>query len=192
MITSIIVLIGAYLVGAIPTGYILCRRLFGIDITEHGSGNIGATNVARVLGSHFFFVVFLIDAAKAFLYLFLLLQFYVLNNSVIFFCAAIMLLVGNAYSVFLNFSGGKGVATMCGIIYALFPPLCFTWFALSWLLLVGITRKAFLGSIGAAISLVIVYVFLQGSLFTYEFYFLCWLCVWIIWRHKSNIERELA
>lgn len=198
MMSLIIVLFGAYLVGSIPTGYIFGRWFFGVDVTQHGSGNIGATNVARVFGSQYFFMIFLIDAAKAFLYLWMVASVFsgdiahILSPTLTLQLVGIMLLIGNAYSIFLGFTGGKGVATMCGVLYYLFPPFWFTWFALCWAVLLVTTRKAYLSSIGATVALVISYTAAYGGLFNDQLYFLFWLLGWIVWRHKSNIGRELA
>lgn len=120
----------AYLIGALPTGF-LVARWFGIaDIRMHGSGNIGATNVARLLGPLFFIPIFLFDAGKAYLYLFVL-HFLPLSFESLLL-AAFFLLLGNSYSLFLYGGGGKGFATLIGILAAMHPqallPLFFVWF----------------------------------------------------------------
>lgn len=197
MINLLVVIVGAYIVGSIPTGYLLGRFLFGIDITAHGSGNIGATNAARVFGPRYFFIVFFIDAAKAFLYLLALslgdLSFPVaqLSHDMVVHLAAIALLIGNAYSPFLGFNGGKGVATLCGILYALFPPYWFTWFAICWAGLLATTRRAYVSSIGATLFLVVTYAGVYAGSWNHQLYFLFWLLAWVIWRHKRNIQQEL-
>ncbi len=198
MINLIIILVGAYVVGSIPTGYLFGRLVFGVDVTQHGSGNIGATNIARVFGPRYFFVIFLIDAAKAFLYLLFvssLGQNYlttIVSQEIILQLTGIALLIGNAYSMFLGFTGGKGVATMCGILYFLFPPLWFTWFALCWAVLLMVTHRAYVGSIGATIVFVVSYASVHGGLFSPQLYFLFWLLGWIVWRHKSNLAVDRA
>lgn len=198
MISLILILLGAYVIGSIPTGYIFGRLLFGIDVTQHGSGNIGATNVARVFGPQYFFLIFLIDATKAFAYLLFISSLgsdytpAFLPQEIMLQMTGSMLLLGNAYSMFLGFTGGKGVATMCGVLYFIFPPLWFTWFAFCWAVLLTVTRKAYIGSIGATILLVVTYASVHGGLFSPHLYFLFFLLGWVVWRHKSNIERELA
>ena len=197
IILIIILTFLSYLVGAIPTGYVIARYFFHIDITKHGSGNIGATNVARVLGGvRYFILVFCIDMAKAFGSLFLtdmLLQRYYAQhyiNNILLVCAMILLL-GNAHSVFLRFKGGKGVATTIGIIAYLITPPLLLFFIMNWLLLVGLTRQVFVASIGAMVSLVAMYTYLFYAPDNLLMYFLFSLLVWIVWRHKSNLKAFL-
>src|ERR1700730_10712106 len=102
----------AYLVGAIPTGYIIAKLKGISDIRQHGSGNIGATNISRVLGKHYFFLIFFLDAGKAYLFLQLIKPYF--DFSYLCFFAGI-LLFGNGYSIFLRGTGGKGGATLCGL-----------------------------------------------------------------------------
>src|SRR3989337_2711884 len=116
---SILYIIGAYLIGSIPTGYLITRYVRGNDIRRFGSGNIGATNVARFLGLKYFFLVFFIDACKAYTYL-VWCACMGLPQEVVFF-AAISLLIGNSCSAFLQGSGGKGVATIVGILFVVHP-----------------------------------------------------------------------
>src|SRR5690348_15473304 len=102
----------AYLVGAIPTGYLIAKLKGITDIRQHGSGNIGATNVSRILGKHYFFLIFFLDAGKAYLFIHALKAHFSFNYLCIF---ASIVLVGNGYSIFLRGSGGKGVATLFGL-----------------------------------------------------------------------------
>lgn len=103
IITNIIGLIGAYLVGSIPTGYLIAQWAGIADIRKHGSGNIGATNVARLLGVHFFFIVFFIDALKAYCYLRYMQS--MTSDVLVHALIAIALLLGNIFSCFLEFRG---------------------------------------------------------------------------------------
>ncbi len=190
----------SYLVGAIPTGYWIALHFFRVDITKHGSGNIGATNFARVLqgGVKYFFMVFIIDAAKAFLMLLsadILLQqqacfsFHLIQNYLLIFACA--LLFGNAHSVFLKFKGGKGVATALGIVAYLIPlPLLFL-FVATWVAIMATTRQAFMASLGATFMLIVSYGLQYYSPQNILFYFLCAIFVWLLWRHRSNIHRFL-
>ena len=97
----------AYLIGAIPTGYLIARLKGVRDIRQHGSGNIGATNVSRLLGIHYFFIIFFLDAGKAFLFMNTIKPYFPIDY--LYFFAGILLL-GNTCSLFLRFRGGKGVA----------------------------------------------------------------------------------
>jgi glycerol-3-phosphate acyltransferase PlsY len=187
----------SYFVGAIPTGYWICKLFFKIDVTQYGSGNIGATNVARVLGGiRYFFIIFLIDAIKAFVMLYLtdfILQSYLQDftvnarQQIMLICGA-ALLVGNALSVFLRFKGGKGVATTVGILLYLVPGHLIMLFILAWLLILGLTRRVFLASVGSAF----VFAAFYGLLYSFSdalFPFFCVLFLWILIRHKDNFRR---
>lgn len=179
-----IAIIIAYGVGAIPTGYWLSRCFAGVDITKHGSGNCGATNVARVLGKKFFPVVFTLDAGKAFLCLYLLGQ--VCGgpaHNLILYSLAGCLLVGNAYSPFMGFKGGKGVATAAGIVAYFLPWYFLVMFCCLWLLLLAFVPVSFVASLGTA-AVTVLFVFLYWPMHIWFFVFVfCWLC----WRHRPNI-----
>lgn len=175
-------LLAAYAVGSIPTGYWLCKYFFGITITEHGSGNIGASNVGRVLGKKWFIVIFLVDACKAFGLL-------VMGAAAGFSLTALypvgaLLLIGNAYSPFLKFSGGKGVATAVGIISFFLPPLFTLTFVATWISVLLLAREAFLASL---IAMLVILVGLAsmggGDVFTY----MTGVFFWLLFRHRSNI-----
>ncbi|MBY0353548.1 glycerol-3-phosphate acyltransferase [Candidatus Babeliales bacterium] len=185
-------LIFAYLVGSIPSGYLLCRFFFKIDITQHGSGNIGATNVARVLGNiNFFFLILFFDALKAFLVMFvadlvLRSQGVMFNQNYLVLCAA-ALLFGNACSIFLRFKGGKGVATALGALLYLIPLYLVVLFVVAWACLFAITRQSFIASLGSIVLLTLYY----GLLVNIDlmFYFFVVLCCWLVVRHKNNLSQ---
>ena len=121
ILSNFIYLLGAYLVGSIPTGYLIAKLAGIADIRSHGSGNIGATNVARLIGIHGFFLVLCIDALKAYAYL---RYMQTITSQDVYLCAiALLILSGNIHSLFLGFRGGKGVATSIGIAAALMPGL---------------------------------------------------------------------
>lgn len=180
----------SYLVGSIPSGYIVCKLFFKIDITAHGSRNIGATNVARVLGNtNFFFFILFFDSCKAFLTLLaadyvLHAQGVMMTQDYLVICAAALLL-GNAYSVFLGFKGGKGVATSLGALLYLVPLYLVLLFACAWVVLFMLTRHAFIASLSSIFMLTLYY----GILVNIDlmFYFFVALCVWLVWRHKNNV-----
>ena len=140
----------AYLVGSVPTGFLLARAKGINDIRKHGSGNIGATNVARILGKKYFFLIFFLDMGKAFLYL-KFLQLVSVNYSTLLFAAAALLL-GNAFSLFLQFRGGKGISTSFGILLALKPWLVPSIFGI-WFLVFMISRATGTAAIAALILL---------------------------------------
>jgi len=181
-LSFLIIVLLAYFIGAIPTGYIIAR-LNGIrDIRQHGSGNIGATNVARTLGLPYFFLIFFLDAGKAFLFLYCIQPY--ISSQLMYLCAAILLL-GNGYSPLLSGSGGKGVATLFGISAACSSALVVILCAV-WGVILLITRTVGIASVGAAIALP-VYAWLKMDLSF--FIFSCFCAVWIIVRHRTNICR---
>jgi glycerol-3-phosphate acyltransferase PlsY len=206
--------IASYLVGSVPTGYWFAKYIFNIDITKSGSGNIGATNVARVLGKKYFALIFLIDFLKAFFTLYLIRA--LVDSTIIltwfeysglefagFECDfiqkilifdAMALLIGNAYSIFLKFNGGKGVATTVGVLAYLFPFKLLLVFGCLWLFTVAATRRPFIASLVAIYLSCLVYYFyflqnnnVQGN--NCLFYLLVFICFWLTIRHRSNFKQ---
>jgi glycerol-3-phosphate acyltransferase PlsY len=190
----IILFLAAYFIGAIPTGYWICKVFFGIDITKHGSGNIGASNVARIKGKIFFFPIFLIDAGKAFgmLYFstFVLCKYGCCNVPNYIILIATALLLGNAYSIFIKFKGGKGVATSVGIIAFILPMNFFMLFAFFWLVILTITKQAFLASLSSMFFLICISCYLNSTSSTQKFLLLV-IFLWLVFRHQSNIKKIL-
>lgn len=170
----------AYVIGAIPTGYIIAKLKGIADIRTHGSGNIGATNVSRALGKHYFFLVFALDAGKAYLFLHLLKNY----CDMLYLCLfATILLFGNGCSIFLRGSGGKGVATLCGLLIALNKQTALILFGI-WLAFLLIIRTVGIASVAAALWLP----FLAYTQYNPPFFlFSLFATLWIIQRHQTNI-----
>ena len=188
----------SYLIGSIPTGYWFAKYFFNTDITERGSGNIGASNIGRVLGKKYFALVFLIDFLKAFLALYVIgmiagwVEFEHAYTQKILIFNALALLLGNAYSVFLKFKGGKGVATTAGILACLFPFKLLLVFCGLWLLVLVITYKPVIASLFAAyISCAVYYFVFLDKTNNNLFYFLIFVCIWVTFRHIVNIQKML-
>src|SRR5512133_3416247 len=160
MITLAAVLIGSYFLGSIPFGY-LAGRLVGIDIRKTGSGNVGATNVVRVLGKRYGYPVFALDVLKGFG----AVKISMLtapgpppdwNSPEIFgILAAVSGVLGHLYPPWLKFNGGKGVATSAGALLALTPVATLIGVAI-WTIVFWLTRYVSLASITAAVVLPIV------------------------------------
>ncbi len=110
----------SYLAGGIPTGYLLARWLKGIDIREHGSGNPGAANVYRIVGRTAGGLTLFVDALKGFFPVLLARQCFPQDYNIQIACGALAIL-GHVWTIFLNFRGGKGVATSAGVFVALLP-----------------------------------------------------------------------
>ncbi len=177
----------AYLIGAIPMGFIIARCAGFADITQLGSGNIGATNVARIAGKKYFLLVFLADAAKAFLYLYFL-QCCEVALSMQYLCA-LFLILGNSFSLFLGGKGGKGVATSVGIMAAFnIYVLC----AMLFLWLCGVMKTRNIG-ISSVITLFLlpIFVFVLVQQITDFFLLTLFISWWGIWRHAENIKQFL-
>jgi glycerol-3-phosphate acyltransferase PlsY len=188
------VLIG-YFLGSIPFGFLVskCR---GIDIRQHGSGNIGATNVFRTLGRKWGVLVFALDVLKGIvgvrLAMLLILRPGLCPCSAeeLGILAGLGCFLGHCFPVWLGFKGGKGVAVGAGILIGLMP-----WTAVIGLAIWGIafklSRYVSLASIIAAVSLPITTWLLEGRA-TPIFWFTLLISALAIWRHRSNIQRLLA
>lgn len=188
MLEALIAIVMGYLIGSVPTGYIVVKLMTGQDIREIGSGSTGATNVKRVLGKKWFFIVMFLDALKGALPVLLAVFFlhayqqYGLTPVL----AAIFVLLGHSKSVFLNFTGGKSVASGVGTILALCFPvgLCI---AVIWSIVTYLSKYVSLGSIVAlALSPILMYFFKQPI--GYIVYCIIG-AVYIIWLHRENIKR---
>lgn len=187
-----------YLLGSFPAGY-FAGRLAGVDIRQHGSGNIGATNVLRVLGKKWGLPVFAIDAFKGFaavrVALFLVKRWPAATPyaEYIAVLAAMACVAGHSFPVWLGFNGGKGVATTAGAMAGLLP-LAVPFALLVWIVAFEISRYVSLASILAAISLpLIVAFFLYWKLVDTwaPMYFTTVVMLLVLWRHRSNFSRLL-
>jgi acyl phosphate:glycerol-3-phosphate acyltransferase len=183
---EILLIVSAYLLGSVPTGYIL-GSLAGVDVRTAGSGNVGATNVARVVGKGRGALTLALDVGKGWLAVFVSLQLKVSLVCVVLVAMAVFL--GHLYPIFLRFRGGNGVATALGIFLALAP--------LVTLILMGIfaavvapSRIVSLGSLVAALAApLILWLFAEpAAVVTMG----CFIAAMIIWRHRGNIQRLLA
>jgi acyl phosphate:glycerol-3-phosphate acyltransferase len=198
VLAYIVVAVGAYLLGSIPTGFLVAKAK-GIDIRTAGSGNIGATNSMRVLGKPAGIFVLFVDALKGWVAV-RGLAFWVAYNlfpydslgTTLEFCAVlagISVVIGHNYTCWLKFKGGKGIATTAGVYLVLAP-----WALLIalgvFILAVAITRYVSVGSIAAAIALPIATFFTQNGLLVDVATVVLGLLA--IYKHKSNIQRLMA
>jgi glycerol-3-phosphate acyltransferase PlsY len=185
----------AYLVGSIPWGFLI-GRLKGIDIRSHGSGNIGATNVRRVLGRHWGALCFALDLLKGLLPVLLvgglLAPALGLKPELGRALAAGAAVVGHVWPVWLGFKGGKGVSTTIGALLAV------SWLAVlvgvaTWVALFLLTRYVSVASLAAAAMLPVGYLVsarvLHHDALTPSFWLFAVLALLIIYRHRSNIQR---
>lgn len=186
-----VMLAASYFAGAIPTGYLIVKALKGTDIRETGSGNIGATNVKRVLGMKWFIVVLALDALKGFIPVTVSFALFGEKLPFVPVAAGIAAILGHVYTVFLDFKGGKGVATSLGVFLAL-APLSMLTALFVFLMLLMFFNYISLGSIVAAAMLPFL-VFLYGEGGYLDLVLIAALggAVFIIYRHKENIKRLL-
>lgn len=185
-----IALIACYILGAIPFGLIIGKIIKGVDIRQYGSGNIGASNVLRTLGTGPALLVFVLDTAKGLVAV--LICYALALNEYWTVAGALLSVFGHTFSVFLKFRGGKGVATSLGVIIGLCPLIAAVAFGL-WVLIVGFTRYISLASILAAISVPIQMVLWKSMDVHPAYQILAGVAAFaIVLRHRSNIARLLS
>jgi len=183
------VLLCSYLVGAIPFG-LLFSRAMGKDVRQEGSGNIGATNVNRVLGKKLGILTLLCDVAKGFLpvYAAALVLPPAVNSELFIALCGLSTVVGHMFPIYLGFKGGKGVATALGV-FLYFSPLSILFALLIFVAVVGLSGFVSAGSLVAAALIPLFIWFLGNSLSTVLVAVLIAVLVWM--KHSSNIGRLL-
>ncbi|HHW41957.1 MAG TPA: glycerol-3-phosphate 1-O-acyltransferase PlsY [Syntrophomonadaceae bacterium] len=178
----ILLIIASYLIGAIPCGY-LVGRLHGVDIRNKGSGNIGTTNVFRILGPKPGLIVFVCDVIKGLIPVLIAKS---LGGPGWGVAAGLAAVVGHNWSIFLGFRGGRGVATGAGVLVALMPKVVLIAFGI-WVVVVLISRYVSLGSIIAALSVPVIALIYRVPGIYYIFAIPAPL--FIVYRHIQNIDR---
>ncbi|MEZ5016832.1 MAG: glycerol-3-phosphate 1-O-acyltransferase PlsY [Flavipsychrobacter sp.] len=182
----------AYLIGSIPTAVLVSKRIFGIDIREHGSGNSGATNTSRILGAKAGIAVMLIDVLKGVLAVKLSVIFLsgwdteqLVNLQVFLGLAAVL---GHIFPIWADFRGGKGIATLFGMIAAIQPLVAVSLIGV-FLLMLFVTRYVSLSSISASIAfpLLILFIFREPEL-SYRLFAIAAACL-VVLTHYKNINR---
>jgi len=184
-------LFAAYLIGSIPTSYIVGRLLKGVDIRKFGSGNVGAANTFRVIGRLPGLIVLVLDILKGFITVTYIASFFlyvspVARPELYRVLAGLAAIAGHNWTIFLRFKGGKGVATSAGVVIGLMPKIFWLGF-LVWCIVFSITGYVSLASIIAAILTPIFTLIFSES--TEVIVFMSVLCLMIIYRHRSNITR---
>lgn len=176
----------SYLLGATPSAYIIVKYNSNKDLRKIGSGNIGSTNVIRAVGYKWAGVTLLLDVAKAILAVIITKIFFATDISSIEYFAGIIAFIGHIYPFWLNFQGGKGVASAFGVI-AFLKPIVGLIGLLAWLLSISITRISSLSSlIGALFTLGAAYSFSNDDR---GYFIMCLMMVAIvIFKHKNNIQ----
>jgi glycerol-3-phosphate acyltransferase PlsY len=186
--TIALLLLAAYLLGAFPSSYVVARIVRGIDLREHGSGNLGATNAYRVLGWKAATPVFIIDIFKGWLPAFFFEKWDGAPDwrwALAYGAAAI---VGHVFSVYVKFKGGKGVATGAGVFIALAPVAVLIGLVI-FAALVLITGTVSIGSIAAAATLPVSVWLLDAPVEVLALALA--LSLFVIYAHRANIRRLL-
>ena len=196
MLPLVIACFASYLIGSIPAGYI-AGRIVGIDIRTVGSGNIGATNVTRVLGKRYGYPVFIVDFLKGFAAVGMSImiakraQPASVPSELFGVVGAVACVLGHSFPVWLGFKGGKGVAASAGALFGLTPFVALIAVAV-WLVIFYLTRYVSVASMTAALAVPIAILsmtFLGQTGGTALLYFSICLAAVVIVRHRSNLSR---
>ncbi|HEY8195503.1 MAG TPA: glycerol-3-phosphate 1-O-acyltransferase PlsY [Gemmatimonadales bacterium] len=182
-------LLASYFVGAIPTSYLLSRLFAGIDLRKHGSGNLGATNLYRVLGWKYAIPAAAVDIAKGAIPV-LVFAPQVSDSQLLALGCGVAAILGHVFSVFVGFKGGKGVATAAGVMLGL-APLALTVGAVVWAVLVRVTGYVSVASIAAAAVLPVAVYLLEDSASPTLFWIATAIAAGVILLHRRNIQRLL-
>jgi glycerol-3-phosphate acyltransferase PlsY len=184
--TQPLILLTAYLLGSIPFGYWMVRLFKGVDVRKKGSGNIGMTNVWRVAGPGWGIATLVLDIAKAALAIWIARRFAPENDAVVVL-SGLAVLLGNIFSVFLKFKGGKGIGVSVGVFFSLLPleSAVGTGFFLLALLF---TRMISVGSLLGVTSMALLTLYHQRGLNWYSGLALAAMAM-IWWTHRENIKR---
>lgn len=178
-----------YFCGSIPTAWLICKIFYGINIFEHGSKNMGSTNVYRTVGGKAFAANLAIDVLKGMVPVLLSAKLWPTHPQVVF-AAAAMAMFGHTFSFWVKFRGGKGVATGLGVFIALAGYWALGALA-TFLIVLVITRMVSVSSMLAAASLPFLmwYGNVLGSYTIYITVFSAIVAIFVIYKHKSNIQR---
>jgi len=193
--TEIILIILAYLIGSIPTAVWISKSFFGIDIRDYGSGNAGATNTFRVLGSKWGSMVMLVDVTKGLIAtsLYIFIPYY-LNNELartnFMIALGMMAILGHIFPIFANFRGGKGVATLLGMALAIQPMVALICLGVFIITLLS-TRFVSLSSMLAGVAFMVLILFIFNERETVYRLFAIIVALMVVITHQKNISRLL-
>ncbi len=181
-----VILILSYLIGSIPFGYIFAKLVGKTDIRKHGSGNIGATNVLRVMGWKLALTVFILDMLKGYMVVFWAEA--VTSSSMLPLAAGIFVMLGHSFPIFLRFKGGKAAATAIGVLFALSGWVALTLIIVA-IIILALTRYVSLASILGSL-VVPLFFWLFGFDLSYIIFGLAAAALVVV-RHQANIKRLL-
>lgn len=189
MPSAVLWLVASYFIGAIPTSYLFSRFFAGIDLRKQGSGNLGATNLYRVLGWKYAIPAALVDIAKGFVPVVVFAPRETPSQLFALACGVAAIL-GHVFSVFVRFKGGKGVATAAGVMLGL-TPLALAVSAAVWAVMVRITGYVSLASISAAAVLPLAVYLLEDDKTPALLWIAAAIAAGVIVLHRRNIDRLL-
>jgi glycerol-3-phosphate acyltransferase PlsY len=192
---ELLLIVFAYLIGSVPTAVWISKSMFGIDIRDYGSGNAGATNTFRVLGSKWGTVVMIVDIAKgvAATSLYILLPYYLkdeLHRTNLMIGLGLAAVIGHIYPMWAGFKGGKGVATLLGMAVAIQPVVALCCIGV-FLLVLYLTRFVSLSSILAGVSFMVFILFIFNEKETLYRIFAVLVALMVVLTHQKNIGRIL-
>ena len=177
----------SYLIGSLPTGYLVTKRILGTDIRQHGSGNVGATNVARKLGFRMGALVALVDIFKGLIPVMIARVFLpAAQPAYLFYIIGIAAILGHDSSIFLKFDGGKGVATTFGVMLGI-SPVSFVVMGAVWLFIAFTLKIVSVASLLGTMTLPVSAYLMTGSMI--EVFLAGIIFLSIVITHRGNIER---
>jgi glycerol-3-phosphate acyltransferase PlsY len=190
-LTEVLILLTAYLLGSIPFGYLLVKWVKGIDVRTQGSGNIGMTNVWRVAGAKWGILTLVLDIAKGALAV-AIARYFDPNDSQTLVLTGLVALLGNIFSIFLNFKGGKGIGISVGVFFSLLP-MESTAGLIVFLIALAIGRMISVGSLLGVTTMAVftLYEYLQHGLDYWYLGLALFAAMMIWWTHRQNIQRIL-
>lgn len=207
MLNLLVIVILSYLVGSIPNSIIVAKKVKGINIKEHGSGNAGGTNVFRVIGKKYGILVILLDALKGAIAVVLISRLYLGNFpfpnhtpfddfTLVQIIAGLSAIIGHIWTVFADFKGGKGIATGLGVMITILTLDMFIALGV-FLVVVSLSKYISLGSISAAVSIPVIMI-VRENIFGVDIQgyhtllpFCIGIALMVIYTHRANIVRLL-
>jgi glycerol-3-phosphate acyltransferase PlsY len=194
LMNELLLIVLAYLIGSVPTAVWVSKSLFGIDIRDYGSGNAGATNTFRVLGSKWGTIVMVVDIVKGViatsLYIFLPHHLDELQRTNLMIGLGLAAVLGHIYPIWAGFKGGKGVATLLGMAVAIQPLVAVCCIGV-FLLVLFLTRFVSLSSILAGVSFMVFILFIFNEKETLYRIFAVLVALMVVLTHQKNISRIL-
>ena len=191
VVRFILILFPCYLLGSIPSSYIMGKLLRGIDLRQHGSGNLGAANTFRVLGAKAAVPVLLFDIGKGFLAVKLVSMFGI-GGILQVLVGVLVVILGHNYSIFVKFSGGKGVGTTAGAFLAMAPVavgICFLIWALILLIFRIVSVASMISALFLPVVILLVNRFLESGTHSYIVIMSVVMATLVVYKHRSNIKR---